>query len=114
NISTYTVTQPAAPLGVTASVTNVNCSGATNGAIDITVTGGSTPYHYNWNTGSTSEDLSGLGAGTYTVEITHNNGCTATASYTLGGGAALAINLDSTHNLSCYGVNDGAVYITVT
>ena len=114
NVNTYTVTQPAAALAATGVVTDATCVNPTGGAIDITVTGGVGPYTYNWTNGSSTEDLTGLSAGTYTVQVTDNNACTVSATFTVTGGGAIAITLDSTHNLSCYGTNDGAVYISVT
>ncbi|AFL81482.1 conserved repeat protein [Aequorivita sublithincola DSM 14238] len=61
--------------------TNVTCFGQANGAIDLTVTGGSVPYTYLWSTtnGSglnlTAQDQFGLTAGTYNVTVTDDNGC---------------------------------------
>ncbi|HRI26987.1 MAG TPA: HYR domain-containing protein [Chitinophagales bacterium] len=67
------------PLNCSATVTNVTCNGANNGAVTTNVSGGVAPYSYAWsgpggpygNTGSITD----LGGGTYTVTITDANGC---------------------------------------
>lgn len=52
------------------------------GAIDLFVTNLTNPT-YRWSNGATSEDISGLAAGCYTIEVTNNNGCSTTASFTV-------------------------------
>ncbi|MBC8265923.1 MAG: gliding motility-associated C-terminal domain-containing protein [Flavobacteriales bacterium] len=54
-----------------------------DGMIDITVSGGFTPYTYLWSNGDTTQDISGLGFGTYTVLITDDCGLETTGIYTL-------------------------------
>ena len=70
------------------------CAGNANGSIDLTTTGGSpTPLTYAWSYGGSSyggstEDLSGLTAGTYSVTVTtQTGGCSVTGSYTVAAGA---------------------------
>ncbi|MFT5822841.1 MAG: hypothetical protein ACI8ZM_004098 [Crocinitomix sp.] len=59
-----------------------------DGTIDITVTGGSTPYTFDWDNDGTGdfddvEDLDGLICGTYTVVVMCDAGCTATETITV-------------------------------
>ncbi len=65
------------------TVTNVSCNGGSNGAVSVTVTGGSSPYTYLWSNGATTTSISGLTAGTYTVTITESNGCQSAATGTV-------------------------------
>ena len=65
------------------SATNVVCNGASTGAIDLTVSGASGSYTYAWSTGATTEDVSSLAAGTYTITVTGSWGCTANTSVTI-------------------------------
>jgi hypothetical protein len=65
---------------LTEGTSPVNCNGGADGSADITVNGGVSPYSYIWSNGTTTEDLTGLAAGSYTVTVTDANQCTATES----------------------------------
>lgn len=77
-ITTYALTDPAA-IAASGSVTNDNGTG--NGAVNLTVSGGTGGFTYSWSNGATTQNLSGLTAGSYTVTITDANGCEFTDTY---------------------------------
>jgi len=65
-------------------VTNAGCSGATNGGVNLTATGGSpSPLSYLWSNGATTEDLNNVGPGTYSVTVTAGT-CSTTSTFTVG------------------------------
>jgi Secretion system C-terminal sorting domain/SprB repeat len=70
-------------MGLNAAVTNVSCNGGNNGAIDLTITNGPASYNLVWSNGYSSEDLSNLKAGTYTVTLYETGGCSYYASFTV-------------------------------
>lgn len=71
-------------LSIGSIITNEVGIGAANGAINLTVTGGVPPYGFQWSNGATTEDISGLTGGSYTVTITElGTGCTREASFTV-------------------------------
>lgn len=77
------VTQPGCNITLATTVVNASQFGASDGSIDLTASGGAMPYVFVWNTGSTTEDLTGLGAGQYCVTVTDASNCTATTCGTV-------------------------------
>ncbi|MDR3218802.1 MAG: hypothetical protein LBU22_07445 [Dysgonamonadaceae bacterium] len=59
------------------------CYQGSNGNVVTAVSGGTAPYSYRWSNGSTDKDLKNVGAGTYTVVVTDQDGCSFSESFTL-------------------------------
>ena len=97
-------------------VTAVTCYGDTDGAINVSVTGGSAPFTFDWDNDGTgdnddSEDLSGIAAGNYSLTVTDNAGCSATLNSNVGTPDTLQANTSSV-NETCAGSMDGTVVAT--
>lgn len=72
--------EQSATISIDGVVGHATCD-LTDGSIDITVTGGTAPYDYEWSTNEFTEDISGLAGGTYEVTVTDSVGCSATKRF---------------------------------
>jgi len=57
------------------NVNNVSSANISDGAIGVTPSGGIAPYSFSWSTGATSQNLTNISEGTYSVTITDANNC---------------------------------------
>ena len=119
---TATITQPSAALALSNVTTNVtNCAGSSNGAINLTVTGGTPAYTYSW-TGpngftATSEDISNIKAGGYSVTVTDITGCAQTMgpiTITEPLGSNVVLGAPTVTDILCNGGNTGAINIAAS
>ncbi|MFN7326669.1 MAG: Ig-like domain-containing protein, partial [Chitinophagales bacterium] len=112
----YSVTI-AEPQQLTASITVTNnpCFGDSEGILDLSVTGGTSPYSYDWSTTATTQDLINMAASAspFTVTVTDGNGCTTTTSASLSTPADLQLSAN-TLDLDCYGVLEGSIELLPT
>ncbi|MBK7851539.1 MAG: T9SS type A sorting domain-containing protein [Bacteroidetes bacterium] len=100
---------------------NVSCSGASDGFLDLYINGGTPPYIFNWNNGQyTTQNLTTIPGGNYSVLVTDANNCTATGNFSLT--EPLPIQLDSLYspsgnggyNISCAGELSGEIFTSVS
>ncbi|WP_333694527.1 PKD domain-containing protein, partial [Flavobacterium sp.] len=89
NTFTQTINSPT-ELMLSAIPNSPGCSGATSGSIDLTISGGTPSYSILWSNGATTEDLTNLSPGTYTVTVTDANNCQKTLPVTISAGDNIA------------------------
>lgn len=112
---TVEINQPAQPILIQTTASPGDC-GASSGNISLTVSGGTTPYTFNWNEvpGLNAPVAGNLNPGTYTVQVADANNCSATASVTLVAAPLLVVSVDSVRNATCFNAGDGGVYLSVS
>lgn len=105
---------PGAPLNLTGSSIEANCFEEENGSATVDPAG-SAPYSYVWTggnaAGQTTQTASGLGQGSYDVEVTDGNGCKNTTTIVVGEPTELVGSLAPTH-INCNGDATGAIDVT--
>ncbi|TKC01081.1 hypothetical protein FA046_05225, partial [Pedobacter cryophilus] len=110
---TIIITQPPV-ISIAMSRVNVKCYGEATGGINVTLTGGTAPYTFEWNNGAITEDLNNVTAGNYSVTVTDSNGCLGFASLSITQPAA-ALTLTETHiNNTCFAANAGSIDLSVS
>tara|TARA_R110002020_G_scaffold132907_3_gene296705 strand:+ start:34104 stop:36095 length:1992 start_codon:yes stop_codon:yes gene_type:complete len=102
--TTFEIKAASEGMKVTESIQDLGCSGQNDGAIKLAVEGGQVPYTYMWSNGSTSKDLSNLSAGTYSLIIKDQSGCSYQTSYTVK---------ETVVPESCAGSGNGEIQIAV-
>lgn len=112
SVSSAVVVIPAMILDTTG--TEVACNGGNDGAINLSISSGEAPYSYLWNTGASTQNVTGLAAGNYTVIVTDNAGCTATIGTTITQPAVLQLS-SSSDNPTCETVAaNGTITLSIT
>tara|TARA_Y100000589_G_scaffold332344_1_gene392032 strand:- start:1579 stop:4659 length:3081 start_codon:yes stop_codon:yes gene_type:complete len=106
-----TVTAPP-PLSLSSSIVDVTCNGANNGSVAVTPSGGTPPYSYSWSNGGTTNAITGLGPGSYTVTVTDALNCSISGSYNVNSPQTITINFN-TYNVNCFGGNNGSIQANV-
>ncbi|PSR01499.1 MAG: hypothetical protein BRD50_08695 [Bacteroidetes bacterium SW_11_45_7] len=112
---TFPITEPPQLTLSFTDTTNVSCNGGSDGAATVTPSGGTSPYSFNWGsgTGNSPSDSAndGLAAGTYPVTVTDDNSCTAVDSITITEPPVLQASMVDSGNITCNGACDGSAAV---
>jgi gliding motility-associated-like protein len=112
--SSITLTQPNA-LTISETIQSVGCFGESSGSIDIVISGGTPPYSYTWNQGSTDNSIDQLIAGNYSVTVTDAGSitsCEQIQNFTIT--EPLELIVSETITPTCIGTSDGSIQTMVS
>ncbi|MCY1721147.1 Ig-like domain-containing protein [Prolixibacteraceae bacterium Z1-6] len=98
---------------IEAGSVDVLCNGDSTGFIDLTVSGGIGQVSFLWNTGDTTQNLSDLPAGTYSVTVTDSLGCTKTLDVEIIQPTEILITLDVLTDVLVAGESTGSIEVSV-
>ena len=106
-------------LSVVETLADVLCYGDSTGNASIAVSGGVSPYVYNWSNGSATSQAQNLSLGSYWYEVTDTNGCYTSDTVFINQPDVLNVTSVKSlytggYNVSIYGTSDGAITTTVT
>ncbi len=109
--SQITISEPE-EINISANIDNIGCLGETNGAIHLSVSGGSPEYSYEWSDGSNLPYIQNLSPGNYLITVTDANFCTLSDTYEIvQSNNNLEINAEVI-NITCFGEENGELHLT--
>jgi len=110
-IMDFTVETPP-PFIYSATYQDTICANDINTDISFMVSGGSPPYTYLWNTGSTNDTIFGVGPGLYSIEITDSLECTILDTFVIDSLPLIEFQFETT-DAGCNGEQNGSIDLTI-
>ncbi len=111
-VTTVTVATTGSSMTATTTSSPTSCSDSNDGAASVQVSGGTSPYNYEWSNGATGANANGLSGGTHTVTITDGSGCTLVESVSVSTPSEISIFISS--NPATCGSSNGSATVNVT
>lgn len=99
------------PFVLTDSIVPAKCSGSADGAVYLTVSGGTPGFSYAWSNNTNNQNLTNVAKGNYFVVVTDANGCTAQKAYSVLGSTAIVATI-SGNNPDCHGNATGFAVVS--
>jgi gliding motility-associated-like protein len=113
NASATSVVDVPIPVQTLISSSNVSCFGGNNGAANVIVSGGQSPYTYSWSNATSGFSTSNLSVGTYSLNATDSKGCSASGTFTITQPPVLSA-VTSSNNPVCFGLSTGLASVIAT
>lgn len=113
-MQTFLLTAPPSLSTSPISQQNISCNGLTDGQVQVAASGGTLPYQYAWDNGSSSELNINLAAGSYTVTTTDFNGCRDSLTLNIVEPAPISLSVVATENPECVGEKDGKITVAAS
>lgn len=110
--STTAIIAAGTPIAINGATTPVSCFAGSNGAITITPVSGLQPFTYYWSNGQTTQNLTNVAAGTYTVTVTDTAGCSAQFSYTVNQPSAISLSAVAVDDNNPTAVANGSITLS--
>ena len=107
------VNQPLSDIQISSVITNTSCSYSVDGAIDISVSGGSTPYTFLWNNSLTTEDLTYIDPGNYNLIVSDASSCGFSSQFLVQSPDSIGIVV-LVDSVSCNGMSDASAVLNIT
>lgn len=115
DIDTLTITFTVFDAQINSDIINISCHGESDGSISLNSSLGATIVSYDWSNGESTSSIENLDAGIYEVLVTDENGCSETLNFEIIEPNPLVLTdttfsvFPSSHNISCFGYNDGFI-----
>ena len=113
NSAVASINDAGAPVITVVSVANASCNGGSNGAINISVAGGTSPYTYSWVNGATTQNISNLSAAPYEIVVKDANGCKSTKSIVVSEPSPISLTINTT-NPACGSTAGGSATVVAS
>lgn len=111
-VASVEITEPA-PLELTFSIEKEPCEGNVDGIIHTEVQGGALPYRFLWSTGDTSQYLTAISGGIYSLTVTDSIGCVISGEVELMERPGVFLSLQK-QDVTCFGADDGMANVEIT
>lgn len=98
-VETVTLSDPNAP-SLSTNGSSVTCGDDSTGTASVNITGGTPPYSVLWSTNETTNNISNLPSGSYSVQVIDGAGCVAFDNAVISGPDPLLALLTPNYDLS--------------